>query len=156
GDADPARRRRDAVGDRVGGRHGGDVVEGDRDSVGAEEDGDDREPGQIAAELGQDELGERAAAAAQDRAAGRDLGPQLLPPPPEDPRQQRQQDDRAEEDEDDQGGVVFEQAQLDPEGALDREEEIEVERDVEDREGDLLHDQGGEDEGEGGGGEEGG
>ena len=60
---------------------------------------------------------------------------------PEDPPQQRQPDDRADQDQDDQAGVVFEEAELDPEGAADREEEVEVEGDVEDREGDLLDDQ---------------
>ena len=42
-------------------------------AVGAEEDGDDRQPGRVAAELGQDDAGEGAARRAQDRAAGEQL-----------------------------------------------------------------------------------
>ena len=140
GDADPSRRRRDAVRDRVGGGDGGDVMETHRDPVGAEEDGDDREPRQVAAELRQDEPGEGAVRAAQDRAAGGHLAAQLLQPRPEGPHQQRHEEDGAGEDQEDQPGMVFEEAELDPEGAADAEEEVEVEGDVEDREGDLLDD----------------
>ena len=42
-----------AVGDRVRGGDRGDVVEGGRNPVGAEEDADDRQPRQVAAELGE-------------------------------------------------------------------------------------------------------
>jgi hypothetical protein len=52
--------------------------------------------------------------------------------------------------------VVGEEAELDRERAADGEEEIEVERNVEDREGNLLDDQAGEDEREGGAGDQGG
>src|SRR5664279_2479275 len=61
GDADAAGGGGDAVGDRVGGGDGGDVVEADRDPVGPEEDGDDRQPGGVAAELWQDQVGKGAA-----------------------------------------------------------------------------------------------
>ena len=55
-----------------------------------------------------------------------------------------------------QPGVVGEKAELDRERAADGEEEVEVEGDVEDREGDLLDDQAGEDEREGRAGDQGG
>jgi hypothetical protein len=66
GDANAAGGGRDAVGDRVGGGDGGDVVEADRDPVGAEEDGDYREPGGVAAELWQDQAGKGAPRRSQD------------------------------------------------------------------------------------------
>ena len=71
-------------------------MEADRDPVGAEEDADDREPGQVAAELGQDEAGEDAPRRAQDRSAVDELLSQFRQSLPEDPRQQDEEDDRAD------------------------------------------------------------
>jgi hypothetical protein len=129
-------------------------VEADRDPVGAKEDGDDREPGRVAAELGQEEVEEGAARTAEDGAAARHLPSQLRQSRPEDPGQRHQQDDRAAEQEQNQSGVVFEEAELDPERAADRDEEVEVEADVEGREEDLLDDQAGEDHRQGRAGEQ--
>ena len=75
---------------------------------------------------------------------------------PEDPGEQDEQDDGADRDQDDQALVVVEEAELDREGAADREEEVEVDGDVEDREGDLLHRERREHHREGRAGEQGG
>ena len=114
-------------------------MKGRRDPVGAEEDADDRQAREVAAELGQDDVGAGSLPRlAEDRAAGQQLLADALQPLPEDPAEQGEQDDRADRDQDDQPLVVGEEAELDREGAADREEEVEVDGDVEDREGDLL------------------
>jgi hypothetical protein len=69
GDANPAGGGGDAVGDRVRGGDGGDVLEADGDRVGAEENRDDREASGVAAQHRQEEAGDSVARRAQDRAA---------------------------------------------------------------------------------------
>ena len=89
---------------------------------GAEEDGDDREPRQVAAERGGDDLEQEAARLAEDRAALRHLCAQLRQLRPEDAAEEDEEDGAADQDPDYEPGVVGEEAELDREGTGDREE----------------------------------
>jgi hypothetical protein len=120
--------------------HRGDVVEAGWNSIGAEEDGDDREPRQVAAERGGDDVEQEAPRLTEDRAALRHLCAQLRQLRPEDAAEDDEEDGAADQDPDDEAGVVGEEAELDREGTGDREEEVEVKREAEDGERDLLDD----------------
>lgn len=128
------------------------VVEADRDAVGAEKDGNDGKARRVAAELGQDQAGEYPARRVQDGSAGDQLLAKFRQSLPEDARQQDEKDDCAGGDQEDERSVIGDEAELDRERAADREEEVEVEGDVENGEGDLLDDQSRDHKREGGAG----
>ena len=139
-DADPARRHRDGVGDRVAARDRHDGVERDGDPVAGEEHGDHAELGQPRAERGQRHAQRVLARVGEDRSALHRLGPEPFQLAPEDPAEHHHQQHGAGADQQHPHRVVVERGKLQLQRSRHRQEQVHVDERARDAEEDLLDD----------------